>query len=81
MATGDLGNNAAKVKKQLLLIHYPHDVDDSVHNLTRGGVVEHMQELLRILHYALLDYSRHVAQRVQNAVCLDDTLLLQYRLK
>ncbi|KAF0714065.1 Aste57867_4079 [Aphanomyces stellatus] len=67
MATGDIGNNAAKVRKQLHAIHYPHDVPTSIENLTRGEPHDHLAELLRILHYGLLDHSRHVAQLVQDA--------------
>ncbi|KDO34623.1 hypothetical protein SPRG_00686 [Saprolegnia parasitica CBS 223.65] len=67
MATGDLGNNATKVRRQLQAIQYPHDANDAAKQLARGTPVNHLRELLRILHYALLDYSRHVAQRVQAA--------------
>ncbi|KAF0749050.1 hypothetical protein AaE_007157 [Aphanomyces astaci] len=67
MATGDMSNNAAKVRKQLVAIRYPHDIAASVETLARGNAADHLAELLRILHYALLDHSRHVAELVQSA--------------
>ncbi|KAH9121337.1 hypothetical protein LEN26_010727 [Aphanomyces euteiches] len=67
MATGDMENNGAKVRKQLQAIQYPHDVTLSVESLMRGAPDDHLAELLRILHYAFLDHSRHVAQLVQDA--------------
>ncbi|OQR90183.1 hypothetical protein ACHHYP_05730 [Achlya hypogyna] len=67
MATGDAGNNAAKVRRQLQAIQYPYDATTAAQMLYKGSPASHLQELLRVLHYTLLDYSRFVAEQVQAA--------------
>ncbi|OQS04532.1 hypothetical protein THRCLA_03242, partial [Thraustotheca clavata] len=67
MATGDVHNNAAKVRRTLLQLQYPHDANEATRCLAYGTAREHLSELLSVLHFSLLDYSRFVAERVRKA--------------
>ncbi|GLD92029.1 hypothetical protein PINS_up000562 [Pythium insidiosum] len=55
MGTGDLKNNIERLRKLLKALRYPH-----IHALSSATELT-VAELLRVLHFALLDFSRPIA--------------------
>ncbi|KAJ0411422.1 hypothetical protein ATCC90586_007082 [Pythium insidiosum] len=60
MGTGDLKNNVERLRKLLKAARYPH-----IHAvISDAAAAPTVAELLRVLHFALLDFSRHVAREL-----------------
>ncbi|KAJ0408597.1 hypothetical protein P43SY_008944 [Pythium insidiosum] len=60
MGTGDLKNNVERLRKLLKAARYPH-IHAVISDATAAPTVA---ELLRVLHFALLDFSRPIAREL-----------------